>query len=141
MSAPCSRTRRRRLHEHVALLGEPDGEGVDDALARPRSRHRWEIDQCPGLTGDAGARGRHIGGCSTGSPRRFVGHVRRGEEAPSRTDEGAHSDTGVLVLGDALDLAVARGHRFVPTLHHAGVGVPSAGIHGRLDGGRRHIEL
>ena len=67
-----------------------------------------------------------------------VGH---GVEPPSRTDQGAHPDAGVLALADVLDLTVAGRHRLVATVHHPGVGVAGAGVEGRLDGRLGGLEL
>ena len=95
----------------------------------------------PDGAGHDGARGRDLGRAGARRAHTPVGQVRGGEEAPTRADERAHADAGVGLLVHGVDVAVAGGHRLVPPVHHAGVGIAGTGVERRGHGLLGNLQL
>ena len=133
-SAPCSRivavarTSRSPLSASDTANGSMRhslAHAADDGLARRRAR--WPGGR-PSALASAICRGPPAGvGDGTRRPRSGTAKNPQPEPTRARTPM-----PGVGVLGDRLDLAVARRHRLVPAMHHPGVGVHRAGVDRRL---------
>ena len=122
------------IDEQLDLLGNRHGQRVDLVRSLVRildyghvgQRHR-RAGHRGGCPGDGGA----LLTCGTGGDR---SQIRGGVEAPSRSDQRSHADTGALHLVDRLRLGVVHRNRLVPGNDNPGIGVLGAGGQRTLDG-------
>ncbi len=130
-----------RSDEQVALVGQRHRERVGGAVAGPRPHHGLAGQQGRLVATHERARRGDLRRPPPGVPYGAVAEVGDGEEAPPGADQGSDTDARAGVLGERLDLAVARGHGLVAPVHHPRVGVPRPGVDRRLDRGLGRVEL